>query len=270
MKHLLTLTLSLLLLAFSANASTKYHDSLSHIDKSSAINDDRTEAREILAKDIQQYNAKLPEEVGEGFVVNAVKIEGNYIVFTFTLDLGGEIPFEMLSIMEKEMKQVMLESFFKSFDGMDKQILAVAGLGLKATFKDKNSKATHTIRIDPNEIVMGATAQTMTQISKQQALYILETVVKESQKEMDANEGTLSLSENCLTFTFYLEEEDKAEMEEVKQLYQRMSSQQLMEEFGIEKEMAEVCKAAEINIEVVYIDAQNQNYIEFVIPYKDM
>jgi hypothetical protein len=268
MKYFLKLSLVVLSFVISTSTFAQDHSNISNIDDKTFVNDDRTVARQLLTSVIYAINDSLPEELCNGFIMNSAKIEGNYIVFTFLID-SSDLHFELFKLMEPEIKNLFFNEILDMEGGLVRELLVQSGYGSKIVFKDKNSDATHTFRIEVNEIVMAHTTITMGQISKQQAIEILETRVKEMQKEMSSDEGSISLSKDCLTLTCYIENLGE-EIEEIKQQYQEMSSQQLMEIFGIGEEMAKVCKAAEVNIEFVGVDPQSQKYVEFVIPYKDM
>lgn len=240
-----------------------------------SINDDRTAARQALQEGLKEVAEGLPQDLGDNNSLDAIKIEGNYMVFTITFDMG-DIPFEFISLMEKEFKQMMLEECLKVFDDNDKDLLSVAGLGIKVIIKDRNSNAQHNIRIEINELEMGATAQTMSKSKKQEAYNQLKLGVMVLQKTIDSqlpaemkDAVKINLAPDCLTMTLKVDDR-KVSLEDLKTKYSQVSSKELASNLNLGTEMVTLCKTAEVNVKIVFQDTESPKYVEFVIPYKDL
>ena len=240
-----------------------------------SINDDRTAARQALQEGLKEVAEGLPQDLGDNNSLDAIKIEGNYMVFTMTFDMG-DIPFEFISLMEKEFKQMMLEECLKVFDDNDRDLLSVAGLGIKVIIKDKNSNAQHNIRIEINELEMGATAQTMSESKKQEAYNQLKLGVMILQKSMESQAPTgmkdlltADLTPDYLTITLKVDDR-KVSLEDLKAIYSQASPKELASNLNLGAEMVTLCKTAEVGIKIVFQDTESPKYVEFVIPYKDL
>lgn len=240
-----------------------------------SINDDRTAARQALQEGIKEVAEELPQDLGDNNSLDAIKIEGDYMVFTMTFDMG-DIPFEFISLMEKEFKQMMLEECLKVFDDNDRDLLSVAGLGIKVIIKDRNSNAQHNIRIEINELEMGATAQTISKSKKQEAYNQLKLGVMVLQKTIDSqlpaemkDAVKINLAPNCLTMTLKVDDR-KVSLEDLKTKYSQVSSKELASNLNLGAEMVTLCKTAEVNVKIVFQDTESPKYVEFVIPYKDL
>ena len=240
-----------------------------------SINDDRTAARQALQEGLKEVAEGLPQDLGDNNSLDAIKIEGGYMVFTMTFDMG-DIPFEFISLMEKEFKQMMLEECLKVFDDNDKDLLSVAGLGIKVIIKDRNSNAQHNIRIEINELEMGATAQTMSKSKKQEAYNQLKLGVMVLQKTIDSqlpaemkDAVKINLAPDCLTMTLKVDDR-KVSLEDLKTKYSQVSSKELASKLNLGGETNTLCKTAEVNVKIVFQDTESPKYVEFVIPYKDL
>ncbi|MBQ2121403.1 MAG: hypothetical protein II199_02805 [Bacteroidaceae bacterium] len=240
-----------------------------------SINDDRTAARQALQEGLKEVAKGLPQDLGDNNSLDAIKIEGGYMVFTMTFDMG-DIPFEFISLMEKEFKQMMLEECLKVFDDNDKDLLSVAGLGIKVIIKDRNSNAQHNIRIEINELEMGATAQTMSKSKKQEAYNQLKLGVMVLQKTIDSqlpaemkDAVKINLAPDCLTMTLKVDDR-KVSLEDLKTKYSQVSSKELASKLNLGGETNTLCKTAEVNVKIVFQDTESPKYVEFVIPYKDL
>lgn len=240
-----------------------------------SINDDRTAARQALQEGLKEVAEGLPQDLGDNNSLDAIKIEGDYMVFTMTFDMG-DIPFEFISLMEKEFKQMMLEECLKVFDDNDKELLSVAGLGIKVIIKDRNSNAQHNIRIEINELEMGATAQTMSESKKQEAYNQLKLGVMVLQKTIDSqipaemkDAVNISLAPDCLTMTLKVDDK-KVSLEDLKAMYSQVSSKELASKLNLGAEMITLCKTAEVNIKIVFQDTESPKHVDFFIPYKDL
>lgn len=240
-----------------------------------SINDDRTAARQALQEGLKEVAEGLPQDLGDNNSLDAIKIEGDYMVFTMTFDMG-DIPFEFISLMEKEFKQMMLEECLKVFDDNDKELLSVAGLGIKVIIKDRNSNAQHNIRIEINELEMGATAQTISKSKKQEAYNQLKLGVMVLQKTIDSqlpaemkDAVKINLAPDCLTMTLKVDDR-KVSLEDLKTKYSQVSSKELASKLNLGAEMITLCKTAEVNVKIVFQDTESPKYVEFVIPYKDL
>lgn len=240
-----------------------------------SINDDRTVARQALQEGLKEVAEGLPQDLGDNNSLDAIKIEGDYMVFTMTFDMG-DIPFEFISLMEKEFKQMMLEECLKVFDDNDRDLLSVAGLGIKVIIKDRNSNAQHNIRIEINELEMGATAQTMSKSKKQEAYNQLKLGVMVLQKTIDSQMPAemkdavkINLAPDCLTMTLKVDDR-KVSLEDLKAMYSQVSSKELASKLNLGAEMITLCKTAEVGIKIVFQDTESPKYVEFVIPYKDL
>lgn len=240
-----------------------------------SINDDRTAARQALQEGLKEVAEGLPQDLGDNNSLDAIKIEGNYMVFTMTFDMG-DIPFEFISLMEKEFKQMMLEECLKVFDDNDKELLSVAGLGIKVIIKDRNSNAQHNIRIEINELEMGATAQTMSESKKQEAYNQLKMGVMMLQKAIDSqlpaemkDAVKINLAPDCLTMTLKVDDR-KVSLEDLKTKYSQVPSKELASKLNLGGETNTLCKIAEVNVKIVFQDTESPKYVEFVIPYKDL
>lgn len=240
-----------------------------------SINDDRTAARQALQEGLKEVAKELPQDLGDNNSLDAIKIEGGYMVFTITFDMG-DIPFEFISLMEKEFKQMMLEECLKVFDDNDRDLLSVAGLGIKVIIKDRNSNAQHNIRIEINELEMGATAQTISKSKKQEAYNQLKLGVMVLQKTIDSqlpaemkDAVKINLAPDCLTMTLKVDDR-KVSLEDLKTKYSQVSSKELASNLNLGAEMVTLCKTAEVNVKIVFQDTESPKYVEFVIPYKDL
>ena len=240
-----------------------------------SINDDRTAARQALQEGLKEVAEGLPQDLGDNNSLDAIKIEGDYMVFTMTFDMG-DIPFEFISLMEKEFKQMMLEECLKVFDDNDRDLLSVAGLGIKVIIKDRNSNAQHNIRIEINELGMGATAQTMSKSKKQEAYNQLKVGVMVLQKSIDSqlpagmkDAVKINLAPDCLTMTLKVDDR-KVSLEDLKTKYSHVSSKELASKLNLDEETNTLCKTAEVNVKIVFQDTESPKYVEFVIPYKDL
>lgn len=240
-----------------------------------SINDDRTAARQALQEGLKEVAEGLPQDLGDNNSLDAIKIEGDYMVFTMTFDMG-DIPFEFISLMEKEFKQMMLEECLKVFDDNDRDLLSVAGLGIKVIIKDRNSNAQHNIRIEINELEMGATAQTISKSKKQEAYNQLKLGVMVLQKTIDSqlpaemkDAVKINLAPDCLTMTLKVDDR-KVSLEDLKTKYSQVSSKELASNLNLGAEMVTLCKTAEVNVKIVFQDTESPKYVEFVIPYKDL
>ena len=240
-----------------------------------SINDDRTAARQALQEGLKEVAEGLPQDLGDNNSLDAIKIEGDYMVFTMTFDMG-DIPFEFISLMEKEFKQMMLEECLKVFDDNDRDLLSVAGLGIKVIIKDRNSNAQHNIRIEINELEMGATAQTMSKSKKQEAYNQLKLGVMVLQKTIDSqlpaemkDAVKINLAPDCLTMTLKVDDR-KVSLEDLKTKYSQVSSKELASKLNLGGETNTLCKTAEVNVKIVFQDTESPKYVEFVIPYKDL
>lgn len=240
-----------------------------------SINDDRTAARQALQEGLKEVAEGLPQDLGDNNSLDAIKIEGDYMVFTITFDMG-DIPFEFISLMEKEFKQMMLEECLKVFDDNDKELLSVAGLGIKVIIKDRNSNAQHNIRIEINELEMGATAQTMSESKKQEAYNQLKLGVMVLQKTIDSqipaemkDAVNINLAPDCLTMTLKVDDK-KVSLEDLKAMYSQVSSKELASKLNLGAEMITLCKTAEVNIKIVFQDTESPKNVDFFIPYKDL
>lgn len=240
-----------------------------------SINDDRTAARQALQEGLKEVAEGLPQDLGDNNSLDAIKIEGGYMVFTMTFDMG-DIPFEFISLMEKEFKQMMLEECLKVFDDNDRDLMSVAGLGIKVIIKDRNSNAQHNIRIEINELEMGATAQTMSESKKQEAYNQLKLGVMILQKSMESQAPTemkdfltADLTPDYLTITLKVDDR-KVSLEDLKAIYSQASPKELASNLNLGAEMVTLCKTAEVGIKIVFQDTESPKYVEFVIPYKDL
>ena len=240
-----------------------------------SIHDDRTAARQALQEGLKEVSEGLPQDLGDNNSLDAIKIEGNYMVFTMTFDMG-DIPFEFISLMEKEFKQMMLEECLKVFDDNDRDLLSVAGLGIKVIIKDRNSNAQHNIRIEINELEMGATAQTMSKSKKQEAYNQLKVGIMVLQKAIDSqlpaemkDAVKINLAPDYLTMTLKVDDR-KVSLEDLKTKYSQVSSKELASNLNLGAEMVTLCKTAEVNVKIVFQDTESPKYVEFVIPYKDL
>ena len=240
-----------------------------------SINDDRTAARQALQEGLKEVAEGLPQDLGDNNSLDAIKIEGDYMIFTMTFDMG-DIPFEFISLMEKEFKQMMLEECLKVFDDNDRDLLSVAGLGIKVIIKDRNSNAQHNIRIEINELEMGATAQTMSESKKQEAYNQLKLGVMILQKSMESQAPTemkdlltADLTPDYLTITLKVDDR-KVSLEDLKAIYSQASPKELASNLNLGAEMVTLCKTAEVGIKIVFQDTESPKYVEFVIPYKDL
>ena len=215
-----------------------------------SINDDRTAARQALQEGLKEVAEGLPQDLGDNNSLDAIKIEGDYMIFTMTFDMG-DIPFEFISLMEKEFKQMMLEECLKVFDDNDRDLLSVAGLGIKVIIKDRNSNAQHNIRIEINELEMGATAQTMSESKKQEAYNQLKLGVMILQKSMESQAPTemkdlltADLTPDYLTITLKVDDR-KVSLEDLKAIYSQASPKELASNLNLGAEMVTLCKTAE-------------------------
>lgn len=240
-----------------------------------SINDDRTAARQALQEGLKEVAEGLPQDLGDNNSLDAIKIEGDYMVFTMTFDMG-DIPFEIISLMEKEFKQMMLEECLKVFDDNDKKLLSVAGLGIKVIIKDRNSDAQHNIRIETSEFAMGATAQTMSESKKQEAYNQLKLGVMVLQKTIDSQlpaemkeTVNINLAPDCLTMTLKVDDK-KVSMENLKAIYSQVSPKELASKLNLGAEMVTLCKTAEVGIKIVFQDTESPKHVDFFIPYKDL
>ena len=240
-----------------------------------SIHDDRTAARQALQEGLKEVSEGLPQDLGDNNSLDAIKIEGNYMVFTMTFDMG-DIPFEFISLMEKEFKQMMLEECLKVFDDNDRDLLSVAGLGIKVIIKDRNSNAQHNIRIEINELEMGATAQTMSKSKKQEAYNQLKVGIMVLQKAIDSqlpaemkDAVKINLAPDYLTMTLKVDDR-KVSLEDLKTKYSQVSSKELASNLNLGAEMVTLCKTAEVNVKIVFQDTESPKYVEFIIPYKDL
>lgn len=240
-----------------------------------SINDDRTAARQALQEGLKEVAEGLPQDLGDNNSLDAIKIEGDYMVFTMTFDMG-DIPFELISLMEKEFKQMMLEECLKVFDDNDKELLSVAGLGIKVIIKDRNSDAQHNIRIETNEFAMGATAQTMSESKKQEAYNQLKLGVMVLQKTIDSQLPAemketvkINLAPDCLTMTLKVDDK-KVSLENLMAMYSQVSPKELASKLNLGAEMVTLCKTAEVGIKIVFQDTESPKHVDFFIPYKDL
>lgn len=270
MKHLFSLALSMLLFATPASTFAKDFSDVSIIDNKTSIDDDRTEARRLLTKVIQEINDSLPEKFTEELTMNSAKIEGNYLVFTFIIDTAN-IPFELFRLMESEIKTQLFNEILDLEGGEVRNLLVRAGFGSKVVFKDKNSDASHTFRIEVNEISMGATAK---DISKG-AYEFLRIAVDKAQKFLQTAAPEMkdliqfSLAQDWLTVTMKIDDK-KVNLDEMKQHLGQISPKDLAKQMNLTPEIISLCKKAEVGIKIVFQDTESPKYVEFVIPYKDL
>ena len=274
MKHLFSLALSMLLFATPASTFAKDFSDVSIIDNKTSIDDDRTEARRLLTKVIQEINDSLPEKFTEELTMNSAKIEGDYLVFTFIIDTAN-IPFELFRLIESEIKTQLFNEILDLEGGEVRNLLVRAGFGSKVVFKDKNSDASHTFRIEVNEISMGATAKDISKGGKSEAYEFLRIAVDTAQKVLQTAAPEMkdliqfSLVQDWLTVTMKIDDK-KVNLDEMKQHLGQISPKDLAKQMNLTSEIISLCKKAEVGIKIVFQDTESPKYVEFVIPYKDL
>jgi|GEM_PF-3942283 len=270
MKHYIPVYIAAMLFLISAGLMAETSVRANSTPFSICIYDDRAEIRQALQERMKELAKELPLDCGEEVSIEAIKVEGDNIVIDMTINLG-DIPFEFISLMEKDIKQAVLDVFLEEYVNADKGLLTKAGLGLKILIKDKNSSARHNIHIYVNEIVMGTAAKTMSKNKKQEAYNLLKMIVWRMQKAETSAEMEDSIkfdiTHDCLTITLKVDER-KVNLDELKESFSQISPKELVSEMT-DAEMITLCKTAEVNIKICCSGLHGAKGFELLFPYTD-
>lgn len=103
---------------------------------------------------VKAANATMPEDLGDGMVMESVKLEGDFAVYTVSLE-ESEISIKDMQEARYEMKQAMLQTIkYDSDSDMRAFIDALkeANKGVKFKYVGKDTGETFVISILPSEL----------------------------------------------------------------------------------------------------------------------
>lgn len=120
------------------------------------VDDTETEvsSSSTLEQALREVNQTLPETIDEGIVMEKIKLEGDYVVYYYTMD-EDYYSIDIIRNNKSEMKKAMKDEFLNTTDSDVRLFMSICKenhKGIATRYQGSDSGDSYTIYISPSEL----------------------------------------------------------------------------------------------------------------------